>query len=490
MKRIASLMVLAFVASALCVTACVEKGPREQKKKIDPAYIQQHLLSAPPTVTNTFEGGKGVSFDDKVIYLGNNVSSDTIAPGGKITIDHYWKVVEPPGKDWRVFAHVNGAKPQDWMNVDYTDMRAGYPPSKWKAGDIIHDEQKFALKKDWASPYADVLVGLYRKGGQSIKDRMKILSGPVDKQQRLQVVRLKVSQKAADGPAYVLRRASGAIQIDGKADEPAWKKAVESPDFTAAEGGPTVPGRAEARLLWDDAHLYVFAHVEDSDVASQYKEDDSTMWKEDCVELFIDADRNRRGYVELQVNPHNAKFDKWIPKTRGGPGDLAWGANMSSAVVVHGTVDQRGDTDTGWDVEIAIPLAAVKGGDEAMKVGLPPKVGDTWNLNVVRVEKPKDKGLSASSWNPISIKDFHALDRMLTVTFGDADGKATAAPAAGVTTGSTSGSAQAGTPAEPAVESKPTTAVAKPTGPAIMKRKPRKSAGPAAPESPKGAATP
>jgi hypothetical protein len=50
-------------------------------------------------------------------------------------------------------------------------------------------------------------------------------------------------------------------------------------------------------------------------------------------------------------------------------------------------------------------------------------LGDRWRLNVVRVDvKSGDKNQTASSWNRITLGDFHALDRMLTVVFADAGG--------------------------------------------------------------------
>lgn len=417
---------------SLLLTGCVDKGPKHHEKKIDPAYVQAHLLSKAPTLTNQVNA----KFGDKLIYLGNNVSTDVLAPGGKITIDHYWEVVQPPGPEWHIFAHVVGAKSQDWMNVDYTDMRVGYPASKWRAGDVIHDEQKFALSKDWTSPYADVMVGLYPKGKQKINDRMAVSGGvpgtEIDKERRVRAVRLRVDRGGKEAPRVdVIRRASGPITIDGVADEPAWKSAPESPDFTFAEGGPTGGGKTTAKLLWDDQYLYLFVHAEDADVASQYTEHDQPMWKEDVVETFIDADRSGNGYCELQVNPHNAQFDAWFPQTRRQKSHVEWTAGMKSAVKVYGTLDERDDTDQAWDIEVAIPLAAVKGMDAAMKVNIPPHVGDQWKLNVVRGEKPAKGGLIASSWNPITYGDFHALNRMLTVTFGDAQGKveAVSAPA-------------------------------------------------------------
>ena len=435
------------------MVACVDKGPRKQAKKIDPAYIQAHILSAVPTLSNVMAEG-GADFGGKIIYLGNNLSTRVLKPGGKITIDHYWKVVEAPGADWRVFAHVNGAKPQDWMNVDYTDMRVGYPPGKWKAGDIIHDEQKFALKKDWSSPYADVLVGLYKKGGQSIKDRMPILSGPADDQLRLKVVRIEVDVAGGvvKSDKYKIGRASSAITIDGKADEEAWSKAPESPDFAGAEGGAGAASGSTARLLWDDEFVYAFIQVVDSDVASQYKNNDDPMWKEDCVELFIDADKNRSGYVELQVNPHNAQFDSWFAKTRREGGDESFAAHMKSAVVVNGTVDKAGDTDTGWQAEIAIPLAAVKGGDAAMKVELPPKAGDSWRLNIVHIDKPASGSMKVASWNPITMSDFHALGRMLTVTFADAEGKLPVAPTPATSVAPPAAGAEVAAPGETKID--------------------------------------
>jgi hypothetical protein len=104
---------------------------------------------------------------------------------------------------------------------------------------------------------------------------------------------------------------------------------------------------------------------------------------------------------------------------------------MVTAVKVRGTADKEGDTDQGWDVEIAIPLAAVKGRSEQMQVTLPPQVGNRWRLNVVRVDsRSGGGGPSASSWNRISYSDFHALDKMLTVVFADASGSISPSAAA------------------------------------------------------------
>jgi hypothetical protein len=102
---------------------------------------------------------------------------------------------------------------------------------------------------------------------------------------------------------------------------------------------------------------------------------------------------------------------------------------MVTAVKVRNTADKPGDADQGWEAEIAVPLAAVKGRAENMAVQIPPKVGDRWHLNVVRVDTRSGGGNpSASSWNRIGYSDFHALDRMLTVVFADRTGTITPQP--------------------------------------------------------------
>ncbi|MCG8422802.1 MAG: carbohydrate-binding family 9-like protein [Proteobacteria bacterium] len=425
-------------------SACVDQGPGPTRKKIDPSYIKRNLLSQPPVhMTNLVHA----DFDGKVVYLGNDLPSNILIPGQPAHIVHYWQVVEPPGGQWRVFVHLEGkpghgkpadSKLQDWLNLGASDMRIGYGPDKWRAGDILRDEQEIRLPTSWSSPAAQLVVGLFRKGGQTVADRMPVRSQPKGQPARVTVAQFQVDKsktqaqqnpnikaaKKPTKPVYVIRKAQGPIILDGRADEDAWKRASSSPAFATAEGSPAIKGETRARLLWNEQTLYLFVEAKDPDVFSQYRNHDDPLWKEDVVEIFIDADRNHRGYVELQVNPNNAHFDSWFATTRASKADPAWNANMQSAVFVHGTADNRDDTDTGWDAELAIPLAAVKGRDSAMAVHIPPRPGDTWRLNVVRIDKPRGEKsrLAVSSWNKITYRDFHALGRMLEVQFGDQTG--------------------------------------------------------------------
>jgi hypothetical protein len=415
---------LAITLAVVCVgaAACVDK---EGGDKADPSFIQSNLLASAPTPQHAVNADLG----GKVTYLGCDVDHETAAIGDHVKVVHYWKVNEAPGPDWKLFTHVNGSA-GDWINVDDTRMRKQYGPEKWKSGDIIRDEQVFPVLARWKSPDATVYVGMYRRGGQTEKDRMTVASGPNDGHGRVEVVKIPIA--AAGGRAatagYVVRRASGKIVVDGKGDEPDWASAPSTGPFKTAQNGGEPGGSASAKLLWDDQNLYALVEVVDADVASQFTKHDEPLWKEDAVELFIDADKNGHGYVELQVNPRNATFDSWFATVRP-DGNDKWDSGMVTAVTVDGTLDKRDDVDKGWRAELAIPLKAVKGEDDKMDVRLPPRAGDTWKLDIVRVEKPKDGAVTASAWAAIDVSDFHALDRLVTVTFGDATGKTEAPPA-------------------------------------------------------------
>ncbi|HEY5927065.1 MAG TPA: carbohydrate-binding family 9-like protein [Kofleriaceae bacterium] len=449
MTRIAIVLALGAL-----VLACTERGAGPQNKKIEPSYIRENLLQAAPQDIQAMQvdlGGKVTYLGNKLEYLDGRDPKMPLAPGATIRVMHYWQVKQPPGPEWRVFSLLRGGQGSaDFMNLGPTDMQIGHPTKKWKAGQIIQDVQDIVLRPDWRSPTATLYVGLVEAGGNQIGERMNAV-GPnvVDRAIVARAIEIDMAKAPPPQGTLYLPRAGGAITIDGVANDPGWTNAAMSPDLITADGSPEPVGKATARMTWDDQNLYVFASIVDTDVFSSFKQKDEPLWKGDCVELFIDADGNRTGYVELQVNPNNATFDSFFASTRAQPGDEKWDATMVTAVKVRGTADVSGDADQGWDVEIAIPLAAVKGRHDTMAVKLPPEVGDKWRLNVVRVDyRSGGGGPGVASWNRISYSDFHALERMLTVVFADPSGSIVPkppepppAPGTGSATGSAAGSA-------------------------------------------------
>src|SRR5688500_7722978 len=120
--------------AVVVLAACVEKGdPGQGGKQIDRAYVQENLLeAAPATMQRRVDATFTMPSGRKVVYLGNDAPAARGAPGDKVASVHFWEVVEPPGKGWKLFSHATGAG-GDFMNVDLTDMRTGHPVAAWEA---------------------------------------------------------------------------------------------------------------------------------------------------------------------------------------------------------------------------------------------------------------------------------------------------------------------------------------------------------------------
>ncbi len=77
------------------------------------------------------------------------------------------------------------------------------------------------------------------------------------------------AQNALPAPlSYDCHRTKTPIRIDGKLDDPAWKRAKWTSDFVDIEGAakPTPRFRTRAKMLWDDKYLYIAAELEEPNV--------------------------------------------------------------------------------------------------------------------------------------------------------------------------------------------------------------------------------
>lgn len=184
-------------------------------------------------------------------------------------------------------------------------------------------------------------------------------------------------------------RLEAAPVIDGRPDEAAWSAAPWSEPFTDIRGALADPPRHQTRvrLGWDDTHLYVGARLDEPHVWATLSERDAVIYHDNDFEVFIDPDGDNHLYGELEINALGTVWDLLLarPYRDGGPAIDAWDiAGLRSAVHVDGTLNDAGDVDRGWSVEIAIPwrvLAPLAGGRAC-----PPGPGDVWRLNFSRVQ--------------------------------------------------------------------------------------------------------
>jgi len=174
-----------------------------------------------------------------------------------------------------------------------------------------------------------------------------------------------------------------AIKIDGRLDEPSWSQAEVATDFRQQEPNEGEPAseKTEVRLLFDDKNLYIGVHAGDSEplrINSRELVRDATFSNDDKVEILLDTNHDRRNAYRFAVNPLGTQQDALITD-EGRDLNLSWDAPWISA----GRIDE-----TGWIVEIAIPLTTLRFTEGA----------DTWGLNFARIIRRKNEENLWTSW--------------------------------------------------------------------------------------------
>ncbi len=187
---------------------------------------------------------------------------------------------------------------------------------------------------------------------------------------------------------YVCARAPQAPTIDGRLDDPAWREAAWTDPFVDIEGAVRPDPRflTRARMLWDERYFYVAAEMEEPHVWGTLTERDAVIFRDNDFEVFLDPDGDTHEYYELEINALGTEWDLLLirPYRDGGPAVNAWDIQgLQTAVFIDGTINQPGDTDRGWSVEIAFPWSVL---GQCAHRPAPPERGDQWRVNFSRVE--------------------------------------------------------------------------------------------------------
>jgi len=391
---------LSLLLLVLVSTACRDEqaGPRPRTQALPPPTQVRFLDAAPSDLTyragTTFAGGT-------VRYLGSRVSPRSAAPGQPVQLAHYFEALRPPPQGWEFFVHVvDPTTGQMLTNADHGFAGGVAPLETWPVGKVAEDLHTVPMP---ATP-GRVVLGFWRGNARLGVDDPKAHAGD----NRMWGPELGGTLPAL--PEYTVHRAAQAPVIDGVLDDAAWKAATPVLLRGSFDGRP-VSLRTEARLSYDDQHLYVAFDVEDPDVWGTFHKQDEPLYTQEVVEVFLDANADGRTYNELQVSPHNVHFDAYFPARRQGM-DLSWDSGMVSAVKVRGTLDDPSDRDEGWRVEMRIPFARL-----AEVPHVPPQKGERWRFNLYRLEHPGRRGEEGQSFSPLFVGDFHALPRFGWLVF-------------------------------------------------------------------------
>jgi Domain of unknown function (DUF5916)/Carbohydrate family 9 binding domain-like len=162
--------------------------------------------------------------------------------------------------------------------------------------------------------------------------------------------RLDASAVAADAQAVP---SGGAIVIDGRFDEPAWREAPVLGEFVQREPaeGAEPSERTEARVVFDDTAMYVAIQAHDREpnriVGMLTRRDERS--PSDVVKVVIDSFFDRRTAYEFAVNPAGVKSDTYY--FNDWQDDSSWDAVWD--------VEVARDTG-GWRAEFRIPFSQLR----------------------------------------------------------------------------------------------------------------------------------
>jgi hypothetical protein len=402
--------------------AAPQKPTRPVTRGVPPPEAKAYVLAAPPV---QLRFPVKASFEGQIALLGYDVPKTRFRPGEPVAITMYWKALTDVADNWQIFMHLDPEGVDDGVARGFGDhypVFGLYPTHAWKAGQVVRDQVTLTLAPNMNKAKAEVWVGLY------IGDRRAKLAGdPNDGKHRFKMavfdVDLGLAAPAITAPAgprtHRVFRTTEKIIVDGKLDEPAWQKIASTGRFARTTGG-NAKSQTWAKMLWDDEHLYIAFHCSDSDIRSPYTKRDDPLWQTDAVEVFLDPSGKGENYYELQVSPANVIFDAFFPRRRPPPdrgGDLGYTANLKTGVFVDGTLNRPGDTDKSWVAEMAIPFKDIR-----FAPNTPPKEGDVWRANFIRVERTSGE-FDDSAWSPPG-NDYHNLSQMGTLVFAGVPGAA------------------------------------------------------------------
>ena len=209
------------------------------------------------------------------------------------------------------------------------------------------------------------------------------------------------------------------IKIDGKLDEPVWKKApVYKLKYAANREKCREPisQTGEVQLAWDTNYFYIGIKFNDLDVIAEGEKDQIKHYKfGDICELVLTPE-GKTWYWEMYATPAGKKSCFFIPgRARVGlPSMLEYHSKLKVAANFKGTLNDWRDKDVYWTAEFSIPIKELTARGETFGKG------SQWRILVARYNYGrylKTEGAELSTVPQLSVENFHLLNEFAVLNF-------------------------------------------------------------------------
>lgn len=209
----------------------------------------------------------------------------------------------------------------------------------------------------------------------------------------------------ADGVRTVtIPKVTAAPVMNGDLGDSAWSKGAFPGEFSSvSDAGKPIQQQTSVYAVYDSKCLYVGIKCHESNMAAVRSRSfgrDSSVWTDDCVEVYLDTTNSEHMLNHFMINPIGGYFEsKSI--AAGQPGGR-WDS--------HSIIRTSKGTD-GWTIELAVPFS---------DLNAVPTAGQVWGINICRGRRAGTEEYSTWSPSPGGFEEPQYFGRMI---FGDAGGK-------------------------------------------------------------------
>jgi len=241
----------------------------------------------------------------------------------------YWEVKTNPSIDKVVL--------DEWNHIAVVRNEEGILSLYLNGKKVGESEKKF----DIISSNYGLTIGAYKDGYaygfKGVIDEVKIYKGALSPEEILKEYKGGEEKK---------------IKLDGKLDEDIWKSAKTFKDFYSISTTNLAPIQTKVLFNYDTDNLYFAFICDEPDIdklKNEIKENSLRVYRDDSVEVMIDADNNKGDYYHFIFNPggyYGVEF-----RTQGG----FVGSEIKDFKLYTGT-DIGKDR---WVVEVAIPYSSL-----------------------------------------------------------------------------------------------------------------------------------
>ncbi len=190
--------------------------------------------------------------------------------------------------------------------------------------------------------------------------------------------------------------------VDGLADDAAWQGAQVG-KFRENHGANEAKVSTSSAITYDADALYVLFRCDEPNMdklkLESFDRDNSQLFATDSVEMLIDPDGDGLNYYQFAVNAGGSIYDGFSANAE--EHDAAWDGEWQSALNI---------SETGWAVEVRIPLATLEQDGIAE--------GDQWSVNLYRTRRATAGAKSEYQALSPTLGGYHQPDKFAELHFG------------------------------------------------------------------------